>query len=92
MSVRAVHLIAHGRVQGVGFRFFVRGHAVSSGVRGWVRNLPDGTVEMYGEAEEAVLRDFIRKIKQGPMFGSVSELSQDWIEPEGDHQHFDIVY
>lgn len=92
MSVRAVHLIAHGRVQGVGFRFFVRGHAVSYSVRGWVRNLPDGTVEIYGEAEEAVLRDFIRKIEQGPFFGSVSELSQEWIEQEGNHQHFDIVF
>ena len=56
MSVRA-HVIFHGRVQGVWFRASTRDIAIKEGVRGWVRNLPDGTVEAVFEgSEEAVAK------------------------------------
>ena len=52
--------IARGRVQGVGYRHFVSGCAQATGVRGYVRNLPDGTVEMVAESSPAALADFVR--------------------------------
>jgi acylphosphatase len=52
--------VAKGRVQGVGYRHFVSNCAQATGVHGYVRNLPDGTVEMVAESSPASLSDFIR--------------------------------
>ncbi|MGC4083469.1 MAG: acylphosphatase [Vicinamibacterales bacterium] len=55
-----------GRVQGVGFRFFVNRAAAVEGLHGWVRNLPDGSVETQAEGEFESLERFERQIRQGP--------------------------
>jgi acylphosphatase len=52
--------IARGRVQGVGYRHFVETCARATGVHGYVKNLPNGTVEMVAESSPASLTDFIR--------------------------------
>ncbi|HEX3001172.1 MAG TPA: acylphosphatase [Methanoregula sp.] len=52
--------IARGRVQGVGYRHFIESCAQATGVHGYVKNLPDGTVEMVAESSLASLSDFIR--------------------------------
>jgi acylphosphatase len=52
--------VAKGLVQGVGYRFFVTECAHATGVHGYVKNLPDGTVEMVAESSSASLDDFIR--------------------------------
>ena len=88
----AVHLIASGYVQGVGFRFFVRDQAASRGIKGWVKNLSDGTVEIVAEGEKEILEGFINKVKKGPMFGRVSELITEWIEPTKAFKNFSITF
>ncbi len=55
-----VTAIARGRVQGVGYRHFIAGCARATGVHGYVRNLPDGSVEMVAESSPASLADFLR--------------------------------
>ena len=92
LSFKGVHIIAHGIVQGVGFRFFVRERSVQYGIKGWVRNLPDGTVEIHAEGEENQLKEFIAKVRQGPSFGHVSRLSIDWIEAGNKYKNFKIVF
>jgi acylphosphatase len=52
--------VAKGRVQGVGYRHFIAGCAQATGVHGYVRNLPDGTVEIVAESSPASLADFVR--------------------------------
>lgn len=52
--------IARGQVQGVGYRHFITNCAQATGVHGFVRNLPDGTVEMVAESSPAALEDFLR--------------------------------
>jgi acylphosphatase len=52
--------VARGGVQGVGYRAFVAGCAHATGVHGYVRNLPDGTVEIVAESSPASLDDFLR--------------------------------
>jgi acylphosphatase len=59
-----VHIFYTGRVQGVGFRFTAVDIARELAVVGWVRNLPDGRVEILAEAEEGVLKDFLSRINQ----------------------------
>lgn len=55
--------IAKGRVQGVGYRYFVTGCAHRTGVHGFVRNLPDGTVHIVAESSPASLDEFVRMVR-----------------------------
>ena len=67
MADRArVHLLVSGRVQGVAFRASAVDEARSLGLRGWVRNLPDGRVEAEAEGERARLLDLARWCERGP--------------------------
>ena len=77
-------VIVHGRVQGVFFRDTTRRMARSRGVRGWVRNNPDGTVEAVfeGEAEEAV-DAMVRFAREGPRGAVVERVEVSDEEPEG---------
>ncbi len=58
----ARHFLIGGRVQGVGFRFFTEDAAIREGLHGWVRNLPDGRVEMVVEGKASELDQFICRI------------------------------
>ena len=92
MALSAVHIVVHGMVQGVGFRFYVREHAVSLGVKGWIRNCSDRTVEIHAECEKEVLLDFIKLVEKGPTFGRVTKLVKHWTEPEGIYDCFMITF
>jgi len=85
-------MIVRGRVQGVGFRFFVRELAAAMGVRGWVRNRADGSVEIHAEGDRETLVQFIEKIEQGPRLGYIYELTCDWVEPKNTFASFDIAF
>lgn len=63
-----------GRVQGVGFRFFVSDVAAREGLHGWVRNLPGGLVEATAEGEADALERFERAISQGPRLARVDHV------------------
>jgi acylphosphatase len=77
-----------GRVQGVGFRYFVREAADREGVTGYVRNLPDGSVEAYVEGEaDAVIR-VERAIRMGPGGARVQNVNVDDEEPGGAYKEF----
>ena len=65
MRVARRYLVA-GRVQGVGFRYVTDAAAARSGIDGWVRNLPDGRVEIAAEGEADALERFEREVRQGP--------------------------
>lgn len=85
-------MIVHGRVQGVGFRFFVRQHATALGLSGWVRNLSGGGVEAYAEGDRPAIEEFIGRVKRGPTFGHVDDLDIEWSEPTHSYIGFDITY
>ncbi len=69
-----LHVIVHGRVQGVGFRWFVRTEARRLGLAGWVRNLPDGTVEMRASGIAQFLAALEQAIQHGPESAAVTKL------------------
>ena len=62
----ARRFLVSGRVQGVGFRFFVAEAARREGLRGWVANLPDGRVEALVEGDEEAVQRVEHRIRQGP--------------------------
>ncbi len=68
------HILLYGRVQGVGFRAFAASRARQHGVRGEVRNTPDGAVEIVAEGEEATLEAFLEDVQRGPTLARVSEV------------------
>ncbi|RDV05866.1 acylphosphatase [Undibacter mobilis] len=61
-----IHLVVHGRVQGVGYRAFVEREARSRDLRGWVRNCGDGTVEALLMGDAPVVEDMIAACRRGP--------------------------
>ncbi len=65
-----------GRVQGVGFRWFVLREAENLGVRGWARNLPDGKVEVEGVAAPQTLDRFEQALETGPMLARVDNVEK----------------
>lgn len=87
-----VRVCVTGRVQGVGFRYFVERMASQLSLVGYVRNLRDGTVETYAEGDQENLKQFLKLLQRGPMMSSVEDLDVEWREPQGEYQSFDITY
>ena len=67
-------IIVKGRVQGVGYRWFARQAAQELGIRGYVKNLPNGDVEVAAEGDNAAIEKFIDYLKQGPSFAHVTDI------------------
>jgi acylphosphatase len=78
------HVIVHGTVQGVGFRYWTRAEAQRLGVRGWVRNRLDGTVEAELEGSRAHVDAMMDWLQHGPDYASVSGIDAVDIDPQGD--------
>ncbi len=74
---RARRLRLSGRVQGVGFRFSVRAAAVALEVSGWVKNLPDGRLEIHAEGPPEQLDSFAERIGAPSSYGEVGIESRD---------------
>jgi acylphosphatase len=85
-------LVIHGFVQGVAFRASTRSQAVRLGVGGWVRNLPDGTVQALVEGEKKKVEEMIAWCRKGPYGAHVTEVEISWEPYQGDYHHFDIRY
>ena len=78
-----LHVLISGRVQGVGFRWFVREEARRLGLSGWVTNRPDGDVEVRAGGEGSSLQRLRRALEVGPTGADVREVA-DVSETEGD--------
>ena len=72
MRIARRYLIT-GRVQGVGFRYFTQRVAAQHGISGWVRNTPDGRVEIEAEGNDQAMRQFEHQVSTGPA-GAVVDL------------------
>lgn len=87
-----VHLIVSGKVQGVWFRESTRLKAVELVVKGWVKNRPDGTVEIVAEGMEPNLKKFVEWCHEGPPKAVVSSVSETVQEFKGEFDSFNIVF
>ncbi|HET7627658.1 MAG TPA: acylphosphatase [Bacillales bacterium] len=90
MHVRRVHVVVHGIVQGVGFRYYTEQQAFSYQIKGWVRNVPDGTVEIDAEGNERNVERFLEAVKRGSRQASVSKIEVSDIAEAGAHDSFRI--
>ena len=89
--VRA-HLKIYGLVQGVFFRSTMKQVAYRLGVTGWVRNLPDGSVEAVVEGPEDRVRKIIEWAHRGPPLARVERVEVTWEEYKGEFKDFRIKY
>jgi acylphosphatase len=79
-----------GRVQGVGFRYFVQDSASVEGVHGYVQNLPDGRVEAFVEGDEESVLRVERAIRRGPSSARIDDVVADAAAPTGRATGFTI--
>ena len=78
------HFLVKGRVQGVGFRWFVHREAAELGLRGWVRNTDNGAVEVLAAGEPGQLKDLMKALSQGSRGSRVDEVIEHQLdESEG---------
>ena len=92
MGRKRIHAIVHGRVQGVAFREHTRKEAVRLGVSGWVRNRPDGTVEVVAEGESTGVDALLAWAKKGPPLAQVLSIDFEGEAPVGDSGEFSIRF
>lgn len=90
-NVRA-QVIISGRVQGVFFRAHTRDFARKFGVKGWVKNRPDGKVEALFEGDEEDVKAVIDWCNDGPPAAAVSDVNVRWDDYKGEFKGFDVVY
>ncbi|HDH44376.1 MAG TPA: acylphosphatase [Thermococcus sp.] len=84
MEIVRAHLKIYGRVQGVGFRWSMQREAKKLGVNGWVRNLPNGSVEAVIEGEKERVEALIGWAHQGPAWARVTRVEISWKPPKGE--------
>jgi acylphosphatase len=89
---KGVFLTISGRVQGVGFRYFTWTNAKEMALTGWVRNLPDGKVEVLAFGPENELEQFMLVLKTGSLGSKVIDLSFQWLQENHDFSDFTIRY
>lgn len=85
-------IIVDGRVQGVGFRYFVQMEADKRKLAGWVKNRDDGRVEILAEGPENALQSFVEAVKNGNPFSKVTDISVTESRSLEGHHRFSIVY
>ncbi len=81
-----------GKVQGVAFRAFVRSTAMQYGLKGWVKNNPDGSVVGMVEGDQGLLGEFLKQLKVGNRWSTVESVEIQAQKFSGDHLSFEIRY
>jgi len=84
-------IVISGRVQGVGFRFFVQKRAEEFDIAGWVKNMTDGSVVVMARGEEADMNTFLDHVRHGPSMARVENISLNKV-PLSDFDRFDVKY
>lgn len=79
----------HGRVQGVGFRYFVIDTATRLEITGWVRNRLNGTVEVLAEGQRPQLENLSQALQRGPRASNVIKVDLSWEDDTGEFTGFD---
>ena len=89
---KRLHAVVRGRVQGVSFRAFTASVARRLGLAGWVRNRPDGSVEVLAEGAPSDLEALVSRLHEGPPLARVDAVEQDWSAATGDLEPFHVGY
>jgi len=88
------HIFVIGFVQGVGFRYFTKEAAEKFSIKGWVKNLKTGQVEILAQSKKSDIEKFIEMVKKGPTFAKVKEIKVEWLKEYQNKkfEDFQIIY
>jgi acylphosphatase len=86
------HILVSGWVQGVGFRYFAQSRAMMLGIKGYVRNLRNGQVEVVAEGTKSDLEIFVHHLRRGPDFSRVAGVESKEQPYSGMYHNFQIKY
>jgi acylphosphatase len=89
-AVQSRRFVVRGRVQGVGFRWFVEREAHILGIAGWVRNNADGSVEILAQGTRDQLSGLRSRLREGPRAARVDAVDESEAKPVGDVTSFRI--
>lgn len=89
--MNAVIFRVFGRVQGVGFRFFATNLAHRHGLTGWVRNVPDGSVEILVQGQDQAIGEFETKLLKGPPGSQIDSFQKTRQSPDPRLAAFEII-
>ena len=81
-----------GRVQRVGYRYFVQHWAEDFGIGGWVRNQRDGSVFLEAEGRKDRIEKLIKELKEGPSMAQVEDVNVKWAGLENKYRNFEVRY
>ena len=87
-----LHATIRGRVQGVSFRYYTARRARDLDLTGYVRNNPDGTVEVVAEGQRARVEELLSFLRMGPRAAIVTDVDLSWPEPAGRFDRFEVRY
>jgi acylphosphatase len=87
-----LHAVIHGDVQGVGFRYHITRSARPLGLKGWVRNRPDASVELVAEGDRPALEKLLASAREGPRHARITGVDVEWLPAKGGLEPFDLVY
>jgi len=90
--MQRVHIMVHGSVQGVFFRSNTRKVALDLGLKGYVRNMTDGTVEVVAEGPEDKIKELIEFCKNGPESAQVDKVDVKLEKPVNEFDSFEVRY
>lgn len=90
--MKKLHLFISGFVQGVNFRYYTKKKADGLGLAGWVRNLPDGRVELQALGGKEKLAEFLSWCQKGPDFADIRHIEIRWEETDEEMRGFEIRY
>jgi acylphosphatase len=86
-----LHAYVQGRVQGVGFRFFIYQTGLNLQLYGWVRNRINGNVEILAEGSREKLNTLLRETRKGPQMAQIVAVDVEWQNPRNDLPPFTIL-
>lgn len=92
LHMKRLHIIVYGKVQGVFFRYNARQTALKLGLRGFVRNLEDGSVEVVAEGSESNLNELLKFCRGGPKNSEVVDVKFQYGEFKGEFAGFEIMH
>ena len=92
MEIKEIRCIVRGRVQGVFFRAFIAKRARHLALVGYVKNLPDFTVEIVAEGYRDQLEELLAHAHKGPFLARVSDIAVEWRSSTGRFQSFEVVF
>lgn len=85
------HVFISGFVQGIGFRHFIKSKAQELKLTGWVKNLPDGRVEVLFQGPEEKIEKAIKECDKGPFLSEVKDIVVDWENSKVVYKDFKIM-